>query len=166
MPRFDANLSHAGLEGTVSRRSPGSPLDLAESSPRQGNLRTDLLSYDLRFLRQRFDWKPWGSRASPAFLAMIAVAILGELVSVPLPVLDTRLPKVHADIGQDKTMTRSLFDVPLDMNIAKFQYYQTALRKKFITGFIPLPSRDLTEYANTFPLIKAFKEPDHLLDGE
>jgi hypothetical protein len=72
----------------VSRLSPGPPLDLAESSPRHGNLRTDLLSYGLRFLRQRFDRQPWKWRASAVFLAMIAVALLGEFVSVPLPVLE------------------------------------------------------------------------------
>jgi hypothetical protein len=141
-------------------------LGLAESSPRHGNLRTALLSYGLKFIRQRFDRKPWGSRASAAFLGMIAVAILGEFVSVPLPVLDVRLPKVCADVGEDKTRTGSLSDVPLDMGIAKYQYYQAAHRRKLLTGFSPRPSRALQDYANAFPLIKAFKEPERVLAGD
>jgi hypothetical protein len=125
-----------------------------------------LVGYGLRFLLQRFDSKEWGARASAVFLGMIAAAILGEFVSVPLPIIDARLPRVYADIGEDKTRAGSVLDVPLDMGIAKYQYYQTAHRKKLLTGFSPRPSHALREYANAFPLIKAFKEPDRLLDGD
>jgi hypothetical protein len=125
-----------------------------------------LVGYGLRFLLQRFDRKEWGSRASAVFLAMIAVAILGEFVSIPSPILDARLPTVYADIGQDKIRAGSVLDVPLDMAIAKYQYYQTAHRKKLLTGFGLRPSRVLREYADAFPLMKAFKDPDRMLDGE
>jgi hypothetical protein len=125
-----------------------------------------LVGYGLRFLLQRFDRKEWRSRASAVFLGMIAVAILGEFVSIPSPILDARLPRVYADIGQDKIRAGSVLDVPLTIDIAKYLYYQTAHRKKLLTGFSPRPSRALREYANAFPLIKAFKEPDRLLDAE
>ena len=80
--------------------------------------------------------------------------------------LDAGLPKVYEEIGQDQTRTGSLVDVPLRIDTAKYQYYQTAHRKKLLMGFSPRPSRALKEYANSFPLIRAFKEPDRILDGE
>jgi hypothetical protein len=54
----------------------------------------------------------------------------------------------------------------LDINVAKYQYHQTAHRKKLLTGFILRPSRALIEYANAFPLIRAFKEPDRMLHSD
>jgi hypothetical protein len=125
-----------------------------------------LVGYGLRFLLQRFDRKEWGPRASTVFLSGIAAAILGEFVSVPLPILDARLPDIYAEIGRDKIWIGSVLDVPLSIDIAKYQYYQTAHRKKLLTGFSPRPARALIEYANAFPLIRAFKEPDRLLDGD
>src|SRR5262245_49000707 len=125
-----------------------------------------LVGYSLKFLLQCFDRKQLGWRASAAFLVMIVVAILCEFLSVLLPILDARLPEVYADIGQHKTRTGSLLDVPLDLDIAKNQYYQTAHRKKLLTGFSPRAPRALKEYADTFRLIKVFKEPDRIVDGE
>jgi hypothetical protein len=125
-----------------------------------------LVGCGLRYVLDRFYRKQWGARSHAVFLGMIAAAILCEFVSVPLPILDGRVPKIYAEIGQDETRTGSLLDVPLGIDIAKYQYYQTAHRRKLLMGFSPRPSRALKEYANTFPLIKAFKEPDRILEGE
>ena len=124
-----------------------------------------LVSFGLRCLLDHFDRQQWGAKGQAVFLSLIAAVLLLEFVSVPLPILDARLPKVYAEIGQDETSTGSLLDVPLGLDIAKYQYYQTVHRKKLLMGFSPHPSRALKEYGNTFPLIKAFKEPDHILDG-
>jgi hypothetical protein len=67
-----------------------------------------LVGYGLRFLLQRFDSQEWGSQASAVLLGLVAAAILGEFVSVPLPILDARLPGVYAAIGQDTTWTGSV----------------------------------------------------------
>ena len=125
-----------------------------------------LVAYGLRHLLARFAGKWRGSWAPAAFLNVIAVVILLEFVSAPLPMLDARLPKVYEEIEQNQTRTGSLVDVPLRIDTSKYQYYQTVHRKKLLMGFSPRPSRALQEYANTFPLIKVFKEPDRILDGE
>jgi hypothetical protein len=125
-----------------------------------------LVGFGLRYVLDRFDRQQWGAKGQTAFLGLIASVLLLEFVSVPLPTLDARVPKVYAEIGQDETRTGSLLDVPLGLDIAKYQYYQTVHGKKLLMGFSPHPSRALQEYGNTFPLIKAFKEPDRILDGK
>jgi hypothetical protein len=125
-----------------------------------------LVGFGLRYVLDRFGRKQWGARGHAVFLGMIAAVILCEFVSVPLPTMAATVPPIYAEIGQDKTRTGSLLDVPLGMDIAKYQYYQTAHRRKLLMGFTPRPSHVLKEFANTFPLIKTFKEPDRILDGE
>jgi hypothetical protein len=125
-----------------------------------------LVGFGLRYVLDRFDRKQWGTRGQAVFLGMIGAVILGEFVSVPLPILTATVPPIYAEIGRDETRTGSLLDVPLGIDIAKYQYYQTAHRRKLLTGFSPRPSHVLKEYANTFPLIKTLKEQDRILDGE
>mgnify|MGYP005852161585 CR=1 FL=1 len=123
-----------------------------------------LVGYGLKVIRERLQGTRWGPRIETAFLLLVSVGILFEFLSVPLPILDAKIPHVYTVIGRDGGRGGSLLELPLDWKIAKYQYYQTAHRKRLIMGFVPRPSPSLVEYADAVPFIKLFKDPDRLED--
>jgi hypothetical protein len=115
----------------------------------------------------RYGWGQWATRRWPGVgghvLAGLAVAvILFEYLGVPLPTLDAAIPPVYTAIAADTKPSGSLLDIPLDAAIAKYQYYQTAHRKRLLTGFGPRPSPALSAYLKALPLSAFFRNPEGL----
>lgn len=104
------------------------------------------------------------SRARPVLViggtALLGLAILLEFLSVPLPVLSTRIPTIFKVMGAEAGPRGSLLDVPLDWRIAKYQYFQTAHRKPLIFGFVPRPATELVRQIEGVPFLGFFQKPD------
>jgi hypothetical protein len=115
------------------------------------------VQYLLHRLRGR-----WGGRAQVALSWTLSLVILCEFATLPLPILDARIPTLYEEIGRSRAEQGSLVEVPLDIWIAKYQYYQTAHGKRRLTGFGPRPVPSLIDYGDMLPFIEIFKHPDRV----
>lgn len=102
-------------------------------------------------------------RPRPVLVRMVAIvfglAILVDYLSVPLPVLSTRIPPVLQAIGAETGPRGSLLDVPLDWRIAKYEYYQTAHRKPLLVGLLPRPASAVLRQIEGVPFLSLFQDP-------
>jgi hypothetical protein len=122
-----------------------------------------LVGFGLRLLISRCGRWRWVALARGGCLGLASLIIVFEYVSVPFPTVDARIPKVYERIGRDDDTSGSVWDVPLNKGMARYQYYQTAHHKRLLMGFGPRLQADLTRYADTFPMVEAFKDPDRFL---
>jgi hypothetical protein len=124
-----------------------------------------LTGYGVQYLLNRLRGR-WGGKAGGALGWTLGAAILFEFAAIPLPILDARIPNLYREIGVRTAGKGSVVELPLDISIAKYQYYQTAHQQRLLMGFGPRPSRSLIEYGDRFPLITVFKQPDRLWEFE
>jgi hypothetical protein len=91
---------------------------------------------------------------------LLGLAILFEYLCAPIPVLPTKISPVLAAMGEEPTPRGSLLDVPLDLRIAKYQYFQTAHRRPLIIGHISRPAQALAGQTEGLPFFPLFQSPD------
>jgi hypothetical protein len=100
-------------------------------------------------------------------LGLISALIVLEFSIVPLPLADARIPKVYDRIATEDRTGGTLLDVPLYWFATKYQYYQTAHRKRLLIGQAPrVPLELLRNYADTMPFMKLFRNPELIRDYE
>lgn len=102
----------------------------------------------------------WRPALAGGITGGLALMILLEYLSVPLPVLPTKIPSVFGAMRAEAGPGGSLLDVPLDWRIAKYQYYQTAHAKPLILGFVPRPAPSLIRQIDGVPFLDFFQRPD------
>jgi hypothetical protein len=121
-----------------------------------------LVGLGLAALREGRAPGPWRPVVTGILTGGLALMILVEYLSVPLPVLPTRIPSVFRLLRAEAVPGRSLLDVPLDWQIAKYQYYQTGHEKPLILGFVPRPAVSLIRQTEGVPFLDFFQRPDRL----
>ena len=91
------------------------------------------------------------------------VAALLETTLVPLPVVSVRAPAVYAEIGRSPEMG-TVLELPLDVRIIKYHYYQTIHGKRMLGGNPVRPRQKYGAYPEGIPLIPLLRDPTLLLD--
>ncbi len=104
----------------------------------------------------------WRPALAGGITGVFALMILVEYLSVPLPVLPTKIPSVFSAMRAEVGAGGSLLDVPLDWRIAKYQYYQTAHQKPLTLGFVPRPASSLVRQIDGIPFLDFFQRPQRL----
>ncbi|HEY3190747.1 MAG TPA: hypothetical protein VGJ70_24870, partial [Solirubrobacteraceae bacterium] len=94
-----------------------------------------------------------------ALAAAIGLAILVDYLTIPLPVLSTRIPRVLQAMGGEAGPRGSLLDVPLDWRVARYEYYQTAHGKPLLVGLLPRPAPAVVRQLEGVPFVAFFEEP-------
>jgi hypothetical protein len=120
-----------------------------------------LTGYGVHYLLRRLQGR-WRGRVGMVLACSLAAAILCEFATVPWPILDAKIPSLYQEIGAETARKGSLVELPLDIGIAKYQYYQTVHQMKRLIGFGPRPSKALIEYGDRIPFMQVFKHPDRL----
>jgi hypothetical protein len=118
-----------------------------------------LAAQGLAWLAARLRERPGAARRERMLVGLATLAVLVDFASVPLPVLDARLPAAYAAVAGAARPRGSLLDVPLDWRIARYQYLQTAHHQRLITGFVPRPAYALVHQADLVPLMPLFLDP-------
>jgi hypothetical protein len=117
-----------------------------------------LVGYGTKYLMARFEKKPG---AVLLCLGLMTVIICFEFSTIPLPLADARIPKMYGRIVTEGSKGGTLLDVPVYWFMTKYQYYQTAHRKRLITGQAPrVPLPLVRAYADTMPFMGLFRNPE------
>ena len=96
-------------------------------------------------------------------MVVLASALI-ETTLTPFPVLSTRAPAVYAEIARSSE-TGTVLEVPLDLRIIKYHYYQTVHGQRMLVGNPVRPRQKYADYPAGVPLIPYLREPRLLLDG-
>jgi hypothetical protein len=91
------------------------------------------------------------------------VGALLETTLVPFPVVSARAPAVYAEIGRSPEMG-TVLELPLDLRIIKYHYYQTIHGKRMLGGNPVRPRQKYAAYPEGIPLIPFLRDPQGLLD--
>ena len=120
-----------------------------------------LVGFALAALRDRLQTARPRPRAAGAIAVVIGLAILVDYLSVPLPVLSTRIPRALQALGAERGSAPrgSLVDVPLDWRVAKYEYYQTAHGKPLLVGLVPRPAPVVLRQLDGVPFVSFFQDP-------
>jgi hypothetical protein len=106
----------------------------------------------------------FNTRGKAFAAAVVLVAALLETTLTPFPVVSTRAPAVYAEIGRSPE-TGTVLELPLDLRIIKYHYYQTVHGKRMLVGNPVRPRQKYAAYPAGIPLIPYLSEPTRLLDA-
>ena len=117
-----------------------------------------LAGYGLANVCSRF-----GRRGRVVVAAFVLVGALLETTLTPFPVASTRAPAVYADIGRSGK-TGTVLELPLDLRIIKYHYYQTVHGQPMLVGNPVRPRQKYADFPAGIPLIAYLRDPKLLLD--
>lgn len=104
-----------------------------------------------------------GGRGKAWLAGVVLVAALLETTLAPLPVVSARAPAAYAEIGRSDE-TGTVLELPFDVRIIKYHYYQTIHGQRMVGGNPVRPRERYAEYPRGIPLIPLLRDPSLLLD--
>lgn len=104
-----------------------------------------------------------GGRGRAWLAVAVLVAALLETTLAPLPVVSARAPAVYAEIGRSPEAS-TVLELPFDVRIIKYHYYQTIHGKRMLGGNPVRPRQKYAAYPQGIPLMPLLREPKLLLD--
>jgi hypothetical protein len=102
------------------------------------------------------------ARRKAVLLGLLVAAATVETTLMPLPAVSARVPALYTEIARAPEVG-SVLELPLDVRIIKYHYYQTVHGRPIISGNPVRPREKYSAYPAGVPLIPLLREPKLLV---